>query len=66
MRPFFFEAECQGTIIAFTFVAKTLIEANVIAQAYLAGMNTNPDNLPFQLTSATAYKRRGVTYSEVF
>lgn len=62
---YFFEATRADELHAITLHAKTLAEGTRLFEAYLAGINYALSYPPFEMTSATAYKRRGVTYREL-
>lgn len=62
---YFFEATRSDELRAVTLHAKTLAEGTRLFEAYLMGLNDGLSYPPFEMTSATAYKRRGVTYREL-
>lgn len=61
---YFFEAQAGEEIRAVTLSAKNLVEGTRLFEAYLVGVNETC-LMDYELTSATAYKRRGVTYKEI-
>ena len=61
---YFFEAQRADEIRAITLHAKNLTEGTRLFEAYLAGVN-EWSSARFEMTSATAYKRRGVEYKEI-
>lgn len=64
MRPFFFESEtAEGIVFAYSFQALSLREAILLFNAYLLGVNSAGGNI--KMTSATAYRRRGISYIEL-
>lgn len=62
---YFFEAIRSDEIRAVSLSAKNLAEGTRLFEAYLFGLNEGLSSPPFEMTSATAYKRRGVTYREI-
>ena len=62
---YFFEATRADEVRAITLHAKNLTEGTRLFEAYLMGLNDCLSFPPFEMTSATAYKRKGVTYKEL-
>lgn len=62
---YFFEATRSDEVRAISLQAKNLSEGTRIFNAYLAGVNFMLSSPPFEMTSATAYKRKGVSYEEL-
>lgn len=60
---YFFEAQEDDLPLYFSLNARNLSEATRVALAYLSGAALCDRH--FELTSATAYKRKGITYVEL-
>jgi hypothetical protein len=58
------EVPNMASFKAYSLHAKNLSEAGRLFQAFLVGLNDRADP-EWEMTSATAYKRRGIEYMEL-